>query len=117
MKQRNASRSIMIHKEIHGRDIGDGNAPTVCALLSAVRGTEGIVMAAMFDIFATLPDGSPLWLEAVEGLAEAQDRLTGLMEARPGRYFIYSERTGGVVERMPCDAQISVGLEGTDIHS
>ena len=56
-------------------------------------------MAPMFDIFATLPDGSPLWLEAVEGLDEARERLSGLVQTRPGAYFIYSEKTGGVVER------------------
>jgi hypothetical protein len=56
-------------------------------------------MEQMFDIFATLPDGSPLWLEAVEGLDEAKKRLDGLVRSRPGNYFIYSEKTGGVVER------------------
>ncbi len=63
-------------------------------------------MEPMFDIFATLPDGSPLWLESVEGLDEAKERLSGLVRARPGRYFIYSERTGGVVERVPRDPDI-----------
>ena len=58
-------------------------------------------MAPMFDIFSTLPDGGPLWLEAVEGLDEAKKRLNILAEARPGSYFIYSEKTGGVVERVP----------------
>jgi len=61
-------------------------------------------MEAMFDIFATLPDGSPLWLEAVEGLNQARERLSGLMQARPGAYFIYSEKTGGVVERVHGDS-------------
>jgi hypothetical protein len=59
------------------------------------------VIASMFDIFATLPDGSPLWLGAVEGLDEARHRLSGIAESRPGNYFIYSEKTGGVVERIP----------------
>jgi hypothetical protein len=35
----------------------------------------------------------------VEGLDEARQRLSGLAQARPGMYFIYSEKTGGVVER------------------
>jgi len=61
-------------------------------------------MVPMFDIFVTLPDGSPLWLEAVKGLDEAIRRLNGFAEARPGSYFIYSEKTGGVVERFPCDS-------------
>lgn len=57
-------------------------------------------MESMFDIFSTLPDGSPLWLEAVEGLEAAKRRLRGLARIRPGNYFIYSERNGGVVERV-----------------
>jgi hypothetical protein len=68
---------------------------------------EGDGMAPMFDIFATLPDGSPLWLEAVEGLDEARQRLSGLAQARPGMYFIYSEKTGGVVERTSDDPDAS----------
>jgi hypothetical protein len=61
-------------------------------------------MELMFDIFATLPDGSPLWLEAVEGLDQARERLNIFVRSRPGAYFIYSEKTGGVVERTPCDS-------------
>ena len=55
----------------------------------------------MFDIFSRLPDGSPLWLESVEGLAQAQQRLDGLARLHPGEYFIYSEKAGGVVRRVP----------------
>ena len=55
----------------------------------------------IFDIFSRLPDGSPLWLESVEGLEEARERLDGLARVRPGKYFLYSEKTGGVVGRVP----------------
>jgi hypothetical protein len=61
-------------------------------------------MEPMYDIFATLPDGSPMWLEAVEGLDHARERLDGLVRSRPGAYFIYSERTGGVVARIEGDS-------------
>jgi hypothetical protein len=74
----------------------------------------------MFDIFATLPDGSPLWLEAVEGLNQARERLSGLMQARPGSYFIYSEKTGGVVERVHGDSDgppKKAPRRATDCHS
>ncbi len=67
----------------------------------------------MFDIFSTLPDGSPLWLEAVEGLDEARQRLYGLLRSRPGEYFIYSEKTGGVVERVPGESNESHPPEKT----
>jgi hypothetical protein len=58
-------------------------------------------MAAMFDIFSRLPDGSPLWLESVEGFEQAQRRLNGLMRVHPGEYFVYSEEKGGVICRVP----------------
>jgi hypothetical protein len=58
-------------------------------------------MEPIFDIFRTLPDGSPIWLESVEGLQQAKRRLNWLAQLQPGRYFIYSEKTGGVVERFP----------------
>lgn len=61
-------------------------------------------MEPMFDIFVTLPDGSPLWLEAVKGFDEARRRLNRFARARPGNYFLYSEKTGGVVERISCDS-------------
>jgi hypothetical protein len=56
-------------------------------------------MRTIFDIFKRLPDGKPLWIEAVEGLAEARAQLHRLANATPGEYFIYSERKGGVIER------------------
>jgi|HubBroStandDraft_6_1064221.scaffolds.fasta_scaffold2657771_1 hypothetical protein len=62
-------------------------------------------LGPMFDIFSRLPDGSPLWLESVEGLEEARKRLDGLARVRPGKYFLYSEKTGGVVGRVPSDEE------------
>jgi hypothetical protein len=57
-------------------------------------------MSSTFDIFKRLPDGKPLWIEAVEGLDETRQCLTRLAETSPGDYFIYCEKTGGVVERL-----------------
>ena len=57
-------------------------------------------MKSIFDIFKRLPDGKPLWIEAAEGLAEAKVQLSRLAAATPGEYFIYSERNGGVIERL-----------------
>jgi hypothetical protein len=54
---------------------------------------------AMYDIFMKFPDGSPLWLEAVEGLDEARKRLARLLRTSSAEYFIYSEKSGGIVER------------------
>ena len=57
-------------------------------------------MEPVFDIFSRLPDGSPLWLESVEGFEQAQRRLSGLARTQPGEYFIYSEKSGGVICRV-----------------
>ena len=53
-------------------------------------------MESIFDIFRRFPDG-PLWIESVEGLSAARDRLAYLASSAPGEYFIYSEKTGGVI--------------------
>jgi hypothetical protein len=56
---------------------------------------------AMYDIFMRFPDGAPLWLEAVEGLDRARKRLASLASTSDAEYFIYSEKSGGIVERNP----------------
>ena len=56
-------------------------------------------MACVFDIFATLPDGTPLWMGSVEGFDEARRRMSRLAESRPGKYFLYSEESGEVIGR------------------
>jgi hypothetical protein len=50
-----------------------------------------------FDIFKKLPDGQPLWVQAVEGLEEAKRQLTQMALASPGDYFIYNTRSGEVI--------------------
>lgn len=54
-------------------------------------------MMAKFDIFKRLPDGHPLWVNAIEGLEEAQAQLVRLYVTSPGEYFIYSSQNGGIV--------------------
>jgi hypothetical protein len=66
-------------------------------------------MEPVFDIFSRLPDGSPLWLESVEGFEQAQRRLSGFARTQPGEYFIYSEKSGGVICRVS-----EPGFEGRD---
>jgi hypothetical protein len=56
-------------------------------------------MTCIFDIFATLPDGTPLWFGSVEGFDEARKRMSRLAQNRPGKYFLYSEESGEVIER------------------
>lgn len=60
---------------------------------------SGDPMACIFDIFSTLPDGTPLWMGSVEGFDEARQRMSRLVEDRPGNYFLYSEESGEVIGR------------------
>jgi len=59
-------------------------------------------MEPIFDLFSRLPDGSPLWLESIEGLEKAEKRMDALSRSHPrDGYFIYSEKCGGVIRRIP----------------
>ena len=44
-------------------------------------------MDSTFDIFRLLP-GGPLWVAAVRGLKEANERMARLALSLPGEYFI-----------------------------
>jgi hypothetical protein len=66
---------------------------------------QGSIMETIFDIFRRLPDGKPLWIESVQGLHAAKDRLSHLLSATPGEYFIYSEKSGGVIVDFDSPAQ------------
>jgi len=46
------------------------------------------------DIFGRLPSGKPLWMECVEGLDQARQRVHELASTAPREYFIYSEASG-----------------------
>jgi hypothetical protein len=69
-------------------------------------------MEPIYDLFSRLPDGSPLWLESIEGLEKAERRMDALVRLRPSdEYFIYSENGGGVVRRIPDDENHAVPAE------
>jgi hypothetical protein len=53
-----------------------------------------------FDLFRRLPNGKPLWIEAVRDLDTAQKHANQLSRIFAGEYFIYSERHGRVIERI-----------------
>ena len=61
----------------------------------------GTAESAMYDIFMRFPDGTPLWLEAVKGLDEARQRLAALARTSDAEYFIYSEKSGGIIDADP----------------
>ena len=55
-------------------------------------------MEMKFDIFLRLPDGKPLWVEAVEGFEKAKMHIQKLAQVSPGEYFIFNSRTGQILE-------------------
>lgn len=54
----------------------------------------------VFDVFGRLPDGKPLWIEAVGDLDTAEKHATQLSRLFANEYFIYSEQHGRVVEHI-----------------
>ncbi len=46
-------------------------------------------MNLTYDIFRKLPDGVPIWVEAVQSLELAQVRLARLIKSHPGDYVVY----------------------------
>jgi hypothetical protein len=42
-----------------------------------------------YDIFRKLPDGTPIWIEAVASLDMAKARLSNLRDHEPGDYIVY----------------------------
>lgn len=54
-------------------------------------------MNEKFDIFRKLPDGHPIWLRAVDGLAEAKRQLSEIAKNEPGDYFLYNSPSGQII--------------------
>jgi hypothetical protein len=54
-------------------------------------------MEIKVDIFLRLPDGKPLWVEAVEGYDKAKLHIQKLIQVSPGEYFIFDSRTGQIL--------------------
>ena len=53
----------------------------------------------LFDIFTDLTEEGVLWLESVEGLANAQRRMDQIAEEKPGAYFVYNIQTASILAR------------------
>jgi hypothetical protein len=50
-----------------------------------------------YDIFRRLPDGAPIWIEAVPNLELARVRVACLIRSDPGEYLIYDLSRGQIV--------------------
>jgi hypothetical protein len=56
------------------------------------------MMDIKFDIFLRLPDGRPLWVEAVDGFEKAKVHVEELVQVSPGDYFIFDSKTGRILQ-------------------
>jgi len=65
-------------------------------------------MNETYDIFRDLAETGPIWIEAVHGLENAKSRLTALLEARPGNYFIYDPLAAKVIASAVKSAQMQL---------
>jgi hypothetical protein len=53
-----------------------------------------------YDIFSGKVDEDAIWLEAVEGLGAANERMKEHAQRRPGPYFVFCQRTHAVLARI-----------------
>lgn len=74
----------------------EGEWPEACLFTLRNQTVEETVILK-FDIFRRLPDGQPLWVQAVEGLEEAKMQLARLVQANPGEYFIFDMSSSAIV--------------------
>jgi hypothetical protein len=51
-----------------------------------------------FDIFSGELEKDAMWLEAVQGLAAARERMNQIASETPGKYFIFSTANRSVLE-------------------
>ncbi len=50
------------------------------------------------DIFRILPDGTPIWVEAVKGREEARKRITALVATTPATYRVHDPRSNTFID-------------------
>jgi hypothetical protein len=67
-------------------------------------------MNETYDIFRDLAETGPIWIEAVQGLDNAKARLTELLEAHPGNYFIFDPLAAKVIASAVRSAQMQAAV-------
>jgi hypothetical protein len=54
----------------------------------------------IFDIFRGTNDRDAAWIEVVEGLSGARQRMEEIAAAKPGQYFVFDPQRHSVVARI-----------------
>lgn len=52
-----------------------------------------------FDIFSGIPEEHGVFVEAVEGLSSAQERIRQIAAQKPGNYFLFSGSSQSILSR------------------
>ncbi len=58
-----------------------------------------------YDLFCGIFDKNAMWLEAVEGLGNAFERMKDLASEAPGSYFVFCTRTHQVMASVDTSVQ------------
>jgi len=58
-----------------------------------------------FHVFSGFRDKDAMWLESVEGLGAANERMKQLAGEKPGPYFVFSTDTSNVVASIDTSIQ------------
>jgi len=61
-----------------------------------------------FDIFSGSSDKDAVWLECVDGLSEARQRLEYITAVRPGAYFLYDHASRSVIAKSGTTKQLEI---------
>jgi hypothetical protein len=56
------------------------------------------VKTGHFNIFERASDGKSYWVQCLEDLLSARNRISALQLVAPGQYFIYDETSGAFEE-------------------
>jgi hypothetical protein len=68
----------------------------------------------LFVIFSDLNEGRVVWLEPVEGLANAQRRMQQIAAEKPGAYFVYDAQTASTVAKTNTAKELRSTLSPTN---
>ena len=53
-----------------------------------------------YDIFCGASDKDAIWIEVVEGLSNARERMEQIAAEKPGHYFVFSSRDHSILARI-----------------
>ena len=62
------------------------------------RGDE--VTVETFHVFSGAPEENGLWVETIDGLSNARQRMEQIATQKPGKYFLFSGSSQSILTRI-----------------